>query len=156
MGNVDLRQSDIPFLLIVRTAGQGDAGLGLRHGVLAAVWYDGTVLRSKSQKTVTPELVKGKMQNDHMGVVLKRINDAFEGMPPSGIPMHVPGNVVYVRTRSGTRAMATNLIDWTSHPIVELRNLVFSIELLNPKEVDAEPYYNQKPNAWEQAMLARK
>lgn len=140
-GEVDLRKSDLPFIVIERTGvgAQGGAGKG---GVIAAVWYDGTVVRSHSQQLTTPKLEKGKLTNDHMGVLIKRVRMAFDKMPETGIPGHAVADVMMVQMKSGARYMATTELSWQEHPIAKMKMLIFSIHLRNVAEIDALPFYS--------------
>ncbi len=138
-----------PFIFLYQTPAFTGPNTPRVSGVLAAVWDDGTIVRSASEAAVGKEYIRGRLTPDQIGALRQFVTD-------SGLHLQKPGGNVAVDAASvdltlriyGAARTWAHSPPHTLNPKIEaIQDYVFAIKVTAPESVDAAPYSGY-PHAW--------
>lgn len=135
---LDEAESKKPFVFIHMTPALSSV---IKCGVIAAVWNDGQIIRTRSEADIGSVYVKGKLSPADLARIKQLLLQCSpKNLKINGIVVDSAADFLVIRFTSGVEHKDHSPPNTNDPEIAQVRNELMSLAIENPSEIDGAPY----------------
>ncbi|MEK6644548.1 MAG: hypothetical protein AABZ08_11630 [Planctomycetota bacterium] len=143
---LDEAESQKPFVFIYMTPGLSE---DLKRGLIAAVWNDGQIIRTRSDADIGKKYVKGKLSTADVARIKQLILQRLPESPKvNWIVVDAAADHLAIRFTSGVWSNSHSPPHTNDPEIAQMRNELMNAAIENPSEIDGAAYKDW-PSDWD-------
>ncbi len=138
---LDEAESKKPFVFIHMTPGKPGPRQKLKSGLIAAVWNDGQIIRTRSDADIGEKYIKGKLSTADVARIKQLIMQCSPENPKvNGLVVDAAADHLAIRFMSGVWSKGHSSRHTNDPEITRIRNELMNVAIENPSEIDGAPY----------------